>query len=166
MTANPTQRLRDLGITLPAAPGSAGAYVQTVFSGDLVFTAGQIAVDGDRGLIAAGKAGAEVDIETATACARQCALNILAQLQDALGTLNRIVRVVKLTVFVASDPDFTQQPVVANGASQLIADVLGEAGIHCRSAIGVAALPLDSPVEVEATVEVRSEPIAEDDALT
>jgi enamine deaminase RidA (YjgF/YER057c/UK114 family) len=156
MTADPAQRLRELGITLPPAPPIAGAFVQTGTTGDLVFTSGQIAVDGDNGLLATGKVGTEdVDTETATACARQCALNVLAQLAQALGGLERITRVVKLTVFVASAPGFTQQHVVANGASELLADVLGEAGAHCRSAIGVAALPFDSPVEVEATVEVR-----------
>lgn len=155
MTATPTQRLSELHITLPPAPPSAGAYVQTTTGGDLMFTSGQIAVDGDSGLIAAGKVGAQVNVDVAKACARQCALNVLAQLQDALGRLERIARVVKLTVFVASTPDFTQQPAVANGASELIADVLGEAGAHTRSAIGVAALPLNSPVEVEATVQLR-----------
>jgi enamine deaminase RidA (YjgF/YER057c/UK114 family) len=155
MTAAPTQRLSELGITLPPASPSPGAFVQSVIVGDLAFTSGQIAVDGDNGLIATGKVGAEVDVETARACARQCAINVLAQLQDTLGGLERIERVVKLTVFVASAPSFTQQSAVANGASELIIDVLGEAGAHTRSAIGVAALPFDSPVEVEATVQLR-----------
>jgi enamine deaminase RidA (YjgF/YER057c/UK114 family) len=116
MTADPAQRLRELGITLPPAPPIAGAFVQTMTTGDLVFTSGQIAVDGDNGLLATGKVGTEdVDTETATACARQCALNVLAQLAQALGGLERITRVVKLTVFVASAPGFTQQHVVANG---------------------------------------------------
>jgi enamine deaminase RidA (YjgF/YER057c/UK114 family) len=89
-------------------------------------------------------------------CARQCALNVLAQLHGATGDLDRVRRVVKLTVFVASAPEFTEQHKVANGASDLFVDVLGEAGAHCRSAIGVASLPLDSPVEVEAVVELRT----------
>ncbi len=155
MATDPAQRLQELGITLPPAPGSAGAYAQTISAGDLLYTAGQIAVDGDRGLIATGKVGLEVDADTARACARQCGLNVLAQLNHALGGLDRVVRVVKLTVFVASAPAFTQQPAVADGASELIAEVLGDAGVHTRAAVGVAALPLDSPVEVEATVQVR-----------
>lgn len=156
MTTDTTTRLRELGISLPPGSPSAGSYTQTARTGDLVFTAGQIAVEGQNGLVAAGKLGAQVDVEAGIACARQCALNVLAQLRDALdGDLDRIVRVVKLTVFVASAPGFTGQPGVANGASDLVNDVLGDAGVHSRTAVGVAALPLDSPVEVEAIVQVR-----------
>jgi enamine deaminase RidA (YjgF/YER057c/UK114 family) len=146
-------RLAELGITLPLAPAAAAAYVPTVRSGELLFTAGQVAV-GEHGLLAAGKVGGDLDLDVGVACARQCALNVLAQLRAALGILDRVRRVVKLTVFVASDPSFTQQHLVANGASELLADVFGEPGRHARSAVGVPALPLDSPVEVEAIVEV------------
>ncbi len=150
------QRLTALGITLPPAPASVAAYVPTVLVGDLLFTAGQIAV-GPDGLIATGTVGADVDLETATACARQCALNVLAQLREALGTLDRVQRIVKITVFVASDPTFTEQHLVANGASQLLTDVLGDAGRHARTAVGVPALPLNSPVEIDAIAEVTDQ---------
>ncbi|MGH8910793.1 MAG: RidA family protein, partial [Egibacteraceae bacterium] len=149
----PEQRLEALGITLPATPAPVAAYVPAVRTGDLLFTSGQIALGAD-GLIATGKVGADVDLDTAVACARQCALNLLAQLGTALGTLDRVVRIVKLTVFVASDPSFTQAHLVANGASELLAEVFGDAGRHARSAVGVLVLPLDSPVEIEAVAEI------------
>ncbi|MGH8903575.1 MAG: RidA family protein [Egibacteraceae bacterium] len=148
-------RLVELGITLPAAAAPVAAYVPTTLSGNLLFTAGQVAV-GEHGLLAAGKVGGGVDLDVAVACARQCALNVLAQVRVALGTLDRVTRVVKLTVFVASDPSFTQQHLVANGASELLADVFGDVGRHARSAVGVPSLPLDSPVEVEAIIEVAA----------
>jgi enamine deaminase RidA (YjgF/YER057c/UK114 family) len=153
MSPTVLRRLQEAGLELPAAPPAAGAYVQTTQIGDLLYTSGQVAVL-DGGLIATGKVGLEVDLEQATRCAEQCALNVLAQLQNALGDLDAIQRVVKLTVFVASAPGFTQQHLVANGASDLFVRVLGDVGTHCRSAIGVASLPLDSPVEVEAVVQV------------
>lgn len=147
------RRLQALGLTLPQAPASAAAYVPFVRSGHLLFTAGQVAVR-DGALIATGKLGADVDLEMGQACARQCALNVLAQVKAALGELDRVNRVVKLTVFVASTPGFTQQHLVANGASELFAEVFGDVGQHARSAVGVPSLPTDSPVEVEAIVEV------------
>ncbi len=153
-TGSPDERLAALGIDLPEAPAPAAAYVPFVRTGDLLFTAGQVAV-GDGGLVATGKVGAGVDTETAVRCARQCAINVLAQLKAALGDLSKVRRVVKLTVFVSSDPAFTEQHIVANGASELFADVFGDAGRHARSAVGAPALPLDTPVEVEAIVEVR-----------
>jgi enamine deaminase RidA (YjgF/YER057c/UK114 family) len=156
MTADPTRRLSELGIILPQPPAAGGSYVPTVMVGDLVFTSGQVAVDGDTGLLAVGKVGADVDVALARTCARHCALNILAHLQEELGELERIKRFVKLTVFVNSAPDFTQQPQVGNGASELLIDIFGEAGSHVRSAVGVAALPRNSPVEIDATVQVRS----------
>ncbi|MBA2576881.1 MAG: RidA family protein [Euzebyaceae bacterium] len=149
----PEERLAQLGIELPEAPAPAAAYVPVVRSGPLLFTAGQVAT-GPDGLVATGKVGAEVDVDAAVACARQCAVNVLAQLKAALGELALVRRVVKLTVFVASSPDFTDQHIVANGASELVGEVFGDAGRHARSAVGTAALPLDSPVEVEAVVEV------------
>ncbi len=151
--ATPQERLAEMGITLPEPPAPAAAYVPFVQTGNLVFTAGQVAVAGG-GLVAEGIVGAGVDTETAVACARQCAVNVLAQLTAALGDLSRVRQVVKLTVFVASDPSFTEQHVVANGASELVAAVFGDAGLHARSAVAAPSLPLNTPVEVEAIVEV------------
>lgn len=149
----PEARLRALGIELPEPPAPAAAYAPTVRSGDLLFVAGQVAAAGG-GLIAAGKLGGDVDTDTGVRCARQCAVNLLAQLRAALGGLEAVRRVVKLTVFVASDPFFTDQHLVADGASELLGEVFGDGGRHARSAVGVTALPLDSPVEVDAVVEV------------
>jgi enamine deaminase RidA (YjgF/YER057c/UK114 family) len=141
-------RLAELGLILPAVAAPAGAYVPAVVSGDLVFTAGQLPfVDG--ALPETGKVGAGVSAEAAKDWARQCALNALAAAESAIGSLDRVTGVVKVTGFVASDPSFTGQPGVINGASELLGDVFGEAGKHARSAVGVAVLPLDSPVEVE-----------------
>lgn len=150
---SPEERLADLGIDLPEPPAPAAAYVPFVRSGPLVFTSGQVAASAD-GLVAKGKVGAGVDLETAVACARQCAINVLAQVKAAVGELSNVRRVVKLTVFVASDPSFVEQHKVANGASALFGDVFGEAGRHARSAVGAPSLPLDTPVEVEAIIEV------------
>lgn len=148
----PTARLAELGIALPAVAAPAGAYVPARRSGSLVFTAGQVPfVDG--ALPATGKVGAEVDLDTAKDLARTCALNALAAV-DALVGLDAVTAVVKVVGFVASDPGFTGQPAVVNGASELLAEVFGEAGQHARSAVGVAVLPLDAPVEVEIVVEV------------
>lgn len=148
----PTQRLAELGITLPTVAAPAGAYVPARRSGAHVWTAGQVPfVDGK--LAATGKVGAEVDAATAKDLARVCALNALAAV-DALVGLDAVTGVVKLVGFVASDPAFTGQPGVINGASELMAEVFGEAGAHARSAVGVAVLPLDAPVEVELVVEV------------
>ncbi len=152
---NPEQRLAKLGITLPEAPAPAAAYVGWVRSGDLVFTAGQVAVAGGE-LVATGKAGADLDTEAAAACARQCAINVLAQLKAAVGELSAVRRVVKLTIFVASTAGFDEQHLVANAASELFGQVFGEAGRHARSSVGVPSLPLDSPVEIEAIVEVAT----------
>ena len=148
----PAERLAELGITLPSVAAPAGAYVPARRSGNQVWTAGQVPfVDGK--LPATGKVGAEVDADTAKDLARTCALNALAAV-DALVGLDSVTAVVKLVGFVASDPAFTGQPGVINGASELMAEVFGEAGAHARSAVGVAVLPLDAPVEVELVVEV------------
>jgi enamine deaminase RidA (YjgF/YER057c/UK114 family) len=147
------ERLTELGLTVPPVAAPVAAYVPAVVSGSHVFTAGQLPfVDG--ALPVTGKVGAAVDAETATAQARQAALNAIAAVQSVAGSLDRVARVVKVTVFVASDPAFTGQPGVANGASQLVGDVFGDAGVHARSAVGVAVLPLDAPVEVELIVEL------------
>ena len=151
--SSPEQRLADAGIELPAPPAPAAAYVPFLRTGNLVFTAGQIAV-AEGSLIAEGIVGRDVDIETAVACARQCAINVMAQIKAAVGDLAAVEQVVKLTVFVASAPDFTQQHLVANGASELIGEIFGDAGRHARSAVGAASLPTNSPVEVEAIVAV------------
>ncbi|PYY50135.1 MULTISPECIES: RidA family protein [unclassified Curtobacterium] len=149
------ERLTELGITVPEVAAPVAAYVPAVVSGAHVFTAGQLPfVDG--ALPVTGKVGSAVDAETATAQARVAALNALAAVQSVAGSLDRVARVVKVTVFVASDPSFTGQPAVANGASQLVGDVFGEAGVHARSAVGVAVLPLDAPVEVELVVELTA----------
>ncbi|QCR43960.1 LysR family transcriptional regulator [Curtobacterium sp. SGAir0471] len=146
-------RLAELGLTVPAVAAPVAAYVPAVVTGQYVYTAGQLPfVDG--ALPVTGKVGAGVDAETATAQARVAALNALAAVQSAAGSLDRVTRVVKVTVFVASDPSFTGQPAVANGASTLVGDVFGDAGVHARSAVGVAVLPLDAPVEVELVVEL------------
>ncbi len=145
-------RLAELGITIPSVSAPAGAYVPAVVSGNLVFTAGQLPfVDG--ALPETGKLGATVDPEAAKGYARTSALNALAAVQDAIGSLDRVTRIVKVVGFVASDPAFTGQPGVINGASEVLGEIFGEAGRHARSAVGVPVLPLDSPVEVELIVE-------------
>ncbi len=145
-------RLAELGVELPSVAPPAGSYLPAVRTGSLVFTAGQIPlVDGK--VAATGKVGAEVTAEDAAALARTCALNALAAV-DALVGLDSVVRVVKVVGFVASAPGFTAQPAVLNGASDFLAEVFGDAGLHARSAVGVAELPLGVPVEVELIVEV------------
>ncbi len=146
------QKLAELGLTLPSVATPAGAYVPAVISGNLVFTAGQIPlVDGT--LMATGKVGQEISPEFAKEIAQRCALNGLAAVKSVLGDLSRVKRVVKVVGFVASTPEFTGQPGVINGASELLGHVFGDAGLHARSAVGVASLPLDAPVEVELIVE-------------
>ncbi len=146
-----TQRLVDLGIDLPPVAAPAGAYVPATVCGDLVYTAGQLPfVDG--ALPMTGKVGAEVSVDEAAALARDAALNALAAAAAAAGGVDALARVVKVVVFIASSPDFFGQPQVANGASALLGDVFGTP--HARSAVGVAVLPLNSPVEVEIIVEL------------
>ncbi|WP_165986047.1 RidA family protein [Streptomyces sp. YIM 98790] len=146
-------RLAELGLVLPAVVAPLAAYTPAVRSGAYVHTSGQLPmVDGE--LRVTGKVGAEVTAEEAKELARICALNALAAVKSVAGDLDRIARVVKVVGFVASAPDFTGQPGVINGASELLGEVLGEAGVHARSAVGVAVLPLDSPVEVEIQVEL------------
>ncbi|MCY4667015.1 MAG: RidA family protein [Rhodococcus sp.] len=148
-----SERLAELGIALPAVAAPVAAYVPAVRSGNHVYTSGQLPfVDGKLALT--GKLGAGVSDEDAKAAARTCALNALAAI-DALVGIDNFVRVVKAVGFVASAEGFTGQPGVINGASEFLGEVLGDAGIHARSAVGVAELPLGSPVEVELIVEVR-----------
>jgi enamine deaminase RidA (YjgF/YER057c/UK114 family) len=147
------QRLAELGHTLPGVAAPVAAYVPAVRSGSYVFTSGQLPmVDGS--LAATGKVGAEVSAEEAKQLAATCALNALAAVKAEIGDLDRVRRIVKVVGFVASTPDFTGQPGVVNGASELLGEVFGDKGIHARSAVGVAVLPLDAPVEVELIVEI------------
>jgi enamine deaminase RidA (YjgF/YER057c/UK114 family) len=147
-----SDRLTELGLTLPAVATPAGAYVPAVRSGSLVFTAGQLPLIGGS-LAATGKLGAEIDVRRGQELARTCALNALAAV-DALVGLDTVQRVVKVVGFVASAPGFSEQPAILNGASELLGEVFGEAGAHARSAVGVAELPLGAPVEVELIVEL------------
>lgn len=149
----PTEALAELGLTLPAVVPPVAAYVPATRVGDLVYTAGQLPMR-DGALIASGKVGAEVTPEAAYAAAQQCALNALAAAASVAGGLDQIRRIVKVVGFVASTPDFTGQPGVVNGASELLGKVFGESGVHARSAVGVAVLPLDAAVEVELIVQV------------
>lgn len=148
------KRLADLGVTLPAAAAPAANYVPYSQSGNLLLTAGQLPLEGGK-LISTGLLGRDLDTGAGKDAAKQCAINILAQIQAATGDLEQIARLVKITVFVASTPDFTEQHLVANGASDFLADVLGDRGKHARSAVGVACLPLNAPVEIEAIVELK-----------
>jgi enamine deaminase RidA (YjgF/YER057c/UK114 family) len=151
--ASPEDRLAALGLTLPKVTPPVAAYLPAVRTGSYVYTAGQLpVVDGQ--LLATGKVGAEVDAEEASALARTCALNALAAVASVAGGLGPVRRIVKVTGFVASAPGFTQQAQVINGASELLIEVFGEAGKHARSAVGMAVLPLDAPVEVELIAEV------------
>ncbi|MFI7701852.1 RidA family protein [Nonomuraea sp. NPDC049480] len=149
----PEERLAELGLTLPEVPKPVAAYVPAVRTGNLVYTSGQVPLVEGK-LAGTGKLGADLTTEEGAGLARICALNALAALKSEVGDLLRVVRIVKVVVFVASDPAFTDQPKVGNGASELLAEVLGEAGKHARSAVGVASLPLDAPVEVELIAEV------------
>jgi enamine deaminase RidA (YjgF/YER057c/UK114 family) len=149
----PEERLEQLGLSVPDVATPVATYVPAVRTGNHVYTAGQLPMR-DGQLTLTGKVGAEVSAEDAFDCARLCALNGLAAVASVVGDLSRVVRVVKLVVFVASAADFTGQPGVANGASDLVGEVFGDAGQHARSAVGVAVLPLDAPVEVEMVVEV------------
>ena len=151
------QRLTDLGLRVPDVAPPVAAYVPAVREGDLVWTSGQLPMVGGA-LVATGKVGdgeGQVAADQAKELARICALNALAAVKSVVGDLDAVQRVVKVVGFVASDPSFTGQPGVVNGASELLGQVFGDAGVHARSAVGVAVLPLDAPVEVEITVRVR-----------
>ncbi|KAA0106041.1 RidA family protein [Mycolicibacterium sp. P1-5] len=151
MTAS--QRLTELGLTLPTPAKPLAAYVPAVRTGNLVYTSGQLPTQAGH-LIHTGKVGAEVTAEQAKQAAQLCALNALAAV-DSLAGLDNVTRVVKVVGFVASAPGFTGQPGVVNGASEFLGEVFGDAGAHARSAVGVSELPLDAPVEVELIVEVE-----------
>ncbi len=151
---NPEQRLSALGITLPAAAAPAANYVPSVNIGGLLHISGQIPFD-DAGKPLRGRLGETMDVAAGADAARRCAINLIAQMQAALGSLDRVERIVKLGVFVSSTPDFTDQPEVGNGASDLMVAVFGDAGRHARSAVGVAVLPRGVAVEVDAIIAIR-----------
>jgi enamine deaminase RidA (YjgF/YER057c/UK114 family) len=151
----PIARLKALGLELPKAPAPAGNYVPFFQEGSLLFLAGQLPYTPEGVLIYPGKVGESVTLEEANLAARQCALNILAQVQAALGDLGRVKQFVRLNGYVAAAPDFTDTPLVMNGASDLLAEVLGEAGRHTRVAVGVASLPRRAAVEIDAIVAVK-----------
>ena len=152
MTTHADRRLEELGITLPTAAAPVAAYVPTVLANGLLHVSGQLPFR--DGKVVTGRLGEDVDVAGGQAAARLCGLMLLAQVQAAVG-LDRVDRVVKLGVFINSTGDFTQQPEVANGASELMQDVFGEAGRHARAAVGVPALPRGAAVEVDAVFAVR-----------
>ncbi|MEU7551717.1 RidA family protein [Streptomyces sp. NPDC044571] len=154
MTSTPEERLAAAGFTLPPAPAPVAVYVPAVLSGHYVHTSGQLPMV-DGALPLTGKVGDGITQEQGKELARQCALNALAAISSVAGDLSAVKRVVKVVGFVASAPGFTGQPYVVNGASELFGTAFGDAGIHARSAVGVAVLPLDAPVEVEVTVELH-----------
>jgi len=151
--STPEERLADLGLVLPEVVPPVAVYVPAVRTGAYVYTSGQLPM-ADGALLATGKVGAEVTPERAKELAARCALNALAAVKAEIGDLAKVRRIVKVVGFVASTPEFTGQPGVVNGASELLGAVFGDAGVHARSAVGVAVLPLDAPVEVELVVEV------------
>lgn len=144
-------RIQELGFELPQAPTPAGSYVPAKISGNLVFTAGQLPLVGGQ-LLETGKLGKDLEAERGYELAQRCALNALAAIKGVIGDLDRITDIVKVVGFVASTTDFTRQPAVINGASEILMQIFGEKGVHARSAVGVPVLPLDSPVEVELIV--------------
>lgn len=144
-------RIQELGFELPQAPTPAGSYVPAKISGNLVFTAGQLPLVGGQ-LLETGKLGKDLEAERGYELAQRCALNALAAIKGVIGDLDRITDIVKVVGFVASTTDFTKQPAVINGASEILMQIFGEKGVHARSAVGVPVLPLDSPVEVELIV--------------
>ena len=153
---DPVTRLRELGFELPDVPAPAGAYVPATRAGDLIFTAGQLPLEAGE-LRLKGKVGESVSVDEAREAARLCALNALAAVAVQSGGLAGISRIVKVTGFVASAPGFNGQPDVLNGASELLGEVFGDEGLHARSAVGVAELPMDAPVEVELVVMTNAD---------
>lgn len=152
---SPEEKLISLGIELPEAPAPLGSYVPAVASGNLVFLSGMLPLK-DGKLMRMGKLGSGINVEEGAELARIAAINALSVLISQIGSLDRVRRCVRVCGYIASEPDFIQQPAVLNGASQLMAEVFGEAGRHARAAVGVSVLPLDSPVEVEFVFEVET----------
>ena len=148
-------RISELGLTIPSVPAPLAAYVPAVRTGNYVYTSGQLPfINGE--LIAIGQVHAEVDLDTAVLCARQCALNALAAVKSVITTLDDIEQIVKVVGFVSAPHDFAHHPRVINGASELLGEIFGEAGKHARSAVGVSSLPMGAPVELEMVVRIRS----------
>ena len=147
-------RLKELGVTLPTPPLPVASYVPCTVSGNIVFVSGQIPI-ADGAIKYVGKLGVDVPMEAGQAAAQLCAINVLAQLKSAIGDLDRVTKCLKLGVFVNAAPDYSQHPEVANGASDLIAAVFGDAGKHARAAVGVGSLPRGVAVEVEAIFEIK-----------
>lgn len=148
-------RLKELGLTLPAAPKPVAAYVPAVQAGDLLYVSGQLPMSQGK-LLSTGVVPTQVSLQDAQKAAAQCVLNALAIVSDAIdGDWHRLLRIVRLGVFVASDPSFTEQAKVANGASELLGEILGERGVHARAAVGAACLPLGASVEVEMIAAIR-----------
>jgi enamine deaminase RidA (YjgF/YER057c/UK114 family) len=156
MATSPESRLHELGIELPATPAPAGAYIPATRAGKLVFTAGQLPLEAGEPILR-GKVGDTVGVDEAREAARLCAMNALAAAATQTGGVAGISRIVKVTGFVASAPGFNEQAQVLNGASEFLGEIFGDAGLHARSAVGVAELPLDVPVEVELVVEIHSD---------
>ena len=155
MTGSVEQRLSDMGINLPEATAPLANYIPVKRHGDLLFTSGQLPLK-DGALVAKGILGDNVDLATAQEAAKWCVINALVQAKSALGNLDQIKEIVKITAFVASTARFTDQHLVANGASDFLVEVLGDAGRHARSAVGVPSLPMDAPVEIEAIIACKS----------
>jgi enamine deaminase RidA (YjgF/YER057c/UK114 family) len=149
------KKLEELGIIIPDAPKPLASYIPAARSGSMVFTAGQVPMVNGK-LVSEGKVGSEVTLEDAVKAAEICAVNCLSVIKSEIGDLDRIKRIVKVTVFVSSADGFTQQPQVANGASDLLVKIFGDAGKHARSAVGVSGLPVNAPVEIEMIAEIKN----------
>ena len=147
-------KLAEMGVTIPDPKPALGSYVPAVQTGNLVFVSGNLPIQADGSMLHSGKLGVDVSVEEGYAAARQCVINCLSAAKGVIGDLNTVRQVVKLRVLVNSDPDFTDQPAVANGASDLLVELFGESGKHARAAVGVASLPLGTSVEVELVLEV------------
>ena len=151
--SGPEDRLAAMGLSVPDVAKPVATYVPALRNGNYIFTSGQLPMRSGE-LMYTGKVGGEISPEEGVECAQQCALNAIAAVKAEIGDLDLVKRIVKVVAFVASTPDFTGQPAIANGASHLFGEAFGDAGVHARSAVGVSVLPLDAPVEVEIIVEV------------
>ena len=149
-------KLAEMGVTIPDPKPALGSYVPAVQTGNLVFVSGNLPIQADGSMLHSGKLGADVSVEEGYGAAKQCALNCLSAAKGIIGDLSSVQQIVKLRVLVNSTPDFTDQPAVANGASDLLVELFGESGKHARAAVGVASLPLGASVEVELVLEVSS----------
>lgn len=148
-------KLAEMGVTIPDPKPALGSYVPAVLTGNLVFVSGNLPIQADGSMLHSGKLGVDVSVEEGYAAARQCAINCLSAAKGIIGDLNKVRQVVKLRVLVNSAPDFTDQPAVANGASDMLVELFGESGKHARAAVGVASLPLGASVEVELVLEIN-----------